>query len=76
MLSERTRRLLRRLKDGFDLLSRSSKDKRIVVEGAGHVIQEERPDAVVAAIRELTSASRQVSLANQGTTRNAVSVRF
>ena len=43
----------------LDLLARSQRSKRIVVEGAGHMIHEERPEAVVAAIQELVSDSRR-----------------
>lgn len=42
----------------LDLLTRSSNSKRIVVEGSGHMIQNDRPDVVIAAIRDVVEKSR------------------
>jgi hypothetical protein len=44
-----------------DLLTRSRKSKRLVANGAGHMIQEEQPESVIAAIRELVTASREAA---------------
>lgn len=41
-----------------DLLAMSSRSRHAIVEGAGHFIQVERPEVVVAAIREVVQHSR------------------
>jgi pimeloyl-ACP methyl ester carboxylesterase len=42
----------------LDLLTLSSNSKRIVAEGSGHRIQNDQPDVVVAAIRDVVERSR------------------
>ncbi len=43
----------------LELLTHSSNSKRIVVENSGHRIQNERPEVVIAAIRDVVEKSRQ-----------------
>ncbi len=43
----------------LELLTHASNSKRIVVENSGHRIQNERPEAVIAAIRDAVEKSRQ-----------------
>jgi len=40
-----------------DLLGRSSNSHRVVAEGSGHRVQDDRPDIVIAAIREVVGTS-------------------
>ena len=50
----------RRWKEGHDrLAARSSAGRSVVVSGAGHYIQVEQPDAVIAAVREVVAEVRQ-----------------
>ena len=42
----------------LDLLTRSSNSKRIVVERSGHRVPSDRPDVVIAAIRDVVEQSR------------------
>lgn len=42
----------------LDLLTRSSNSKRIVVENSGHMIQNDQPDVVIAAIRAVVEKCR------------------
>jgi pimeloyl-ACP methyl ester carboxylesterase len=42
----------------LDLLTRSSNSQRIVVDNSGHRIQNDRPDEVIAAIRDVVEGSR------------------
>ena len=42
----------------LDLLTRSSNSKRIVVELSGHRVQNDRPDVVIAAIRDVVEQTR------------------
>lgn len=41
----------------LDLVTRSSNSKRIIVEGSGHMIQNDRPDVVIEAIRAVVEKS-------------------
>src|SRR5690606_9403536 len=41
-----------------ELAARSARGRHVVVEGSGHNIHHDRPDAVVAAIREVVEAIR------------------
>jgi len=43
----------------LELLTHSPNSKRIVVENSGHRIQNERPEVVIAAIRDVVEKSRQ-----------------
>ncbi len=43
----------------LELLTHSTNSKRIVVEGSSHRIQTERPEVVIAAIRDVVERSRQ-----------------
>jgi pimeloyl-ACP methyl ester carboxylesterase len=40
-------------------LSRSTNSRQVVVEQAGHRIQDEQPDVIVSAIREVLESSRR-----------------
>lgn len=42
----------------LDLLTRSSNSRRIVVERSGHRVHNDRPDVVIAAIRDIVTQSR------------------
>jgi pimeloyl-ACP methyl ester carboxylesterase len=44
-----------------DLLSHSSNSKRIVAQGSGHRVQDDRPDVVIAAIRDLIKGSGRLT---------------
>jgi hypothetical protein len=41
-----------------ELATRSSNGKRIVAAGSGHYIQDDRPELVIAAVREVIAQSR------------------
>ncbi len=43
----------------MDLLNRSSNSRRMVAERSGHVVQDDRPDIVIAAVREVVKAGNQ-----------------
>lgn len=58
LTAERTDRDDASHKMQLDLLTRSSNSKRIVVEHSGHRIQNDRPDVVIAAIRDVVWQSR------------------
>ena len=38
-----------------DLVSKSTKGKQIIAPGCGHMIQRERPDIIIEAIREMVN---------------------
>jgi pimeloyl-ACP methyl ester carboxylesterase len=40
-----------------DLLTRSSNSRRVVAERSGHIVQDDRPDLVIAAIREVVGSN-------------------
>ena len=42
-----------------DLLSRSTSSRQVLVEQAGHRIQDEQPEVIVSAIREVLESSRR-----------------
>jgi pimeloyl-ACP methyl ester carboxylesterase len=42
-----------------DLLDRSSNSRRIVADDSGHVVQDDRPDIVIAAVREVIESVNQ-----------------
>jgi pimeloyl-ACP methyl ester carboxylesterase len=44
----------------LDLLTRSTKSRRIVAEGSGHYVQDERPALVLEAIRDVVEQSRNL----------------
>lgn len=41
----------------MDLLNRSSNSRRVVADHSGHLVQDDRPDVVIAAIREAIKSS-------------------
>jgi pimeloyl-ACP methyl ester carboxylesterase len=45
-----------------DLVTRSSNSKRIVASGSGHYIQDDRPDLVIAAVREVVAATKSTKI--------------
>ncbi|NWG75008.1 MAG: hypothetical protein HXY24_10440, partial [Rubrivivax sp.] len=42
----------------IELAAQSTNGRRLVVEGAGHMIHHERPDVVIEAIRQIVTAAR------------------